>query len=155
MTFRLYSFSYIIPKITLSCFNSRMLKFIIILHLLISICISPVSKLIIPSLYSTSSPEIMTNKESFSFSLCSIPNYSTTFSVIWFLIALLSTIILNCFVCHLTLKFKYLLIVPLRVYSLFTSFFASCRPDFFPTVSLLLANIWSFFFFNMLWIIVL
>ena len=121
LIFRLYFFNYIISKITLSCPNSRILKFIIILYSLISICISLISRLIILSLYSTSSPEIVTSKQGFFFSLYSIPNCFIIFNIIWFLITLLSTIILNCFVCHLTFKFKYLLIVPLRVYSLFTN----------------------------------
>ena len=81
-----------------------------------------------------------------SFFLYGIPNCSTTFSTIWFLIILLFTIILNCFVCYLTLKFKYLLIVSLRVCSLFISSFMSYRPDLFLTVNLLLTNIWFFSF---------
>ena len=60
--------------------------------------------------------------------------------------ALLSTIALNCFAYYLTLKSKYLLIVPLRVYSLFTGSFISYRPDHFLTINPLLANVWSFFF---------
>ena len=118
-----------------------MLKFIIILCPLILTYISFVFRLIILFLYNTGSPEIVTNKKGFSFSLYSIPNHSTTSSIIWFLIALLSTIILNCFTCYLTLKSKYLPIVPLRVYSLFTSSLTSYRPDLFLTISLLLTNI--------------
>ena len=59
---QLYSLNYIIFKISLSCPNGKILKFIITLYLLISIYISSISKLIILSLYSTSSPEIITNK---------------------------------------------------------------------------------------------
>ena len=59
---KLYSLNYIIFKIALSYPNNRILKFIITLYLLITTYISPISRLIIPSLYSTSSPEIITNK---------------------------------------------------------------------------------------------
>jgi hypothetical protein len=60
LIFRLYSLNYIIPKTASSWPNSRILKFIIISRLLILIYTSPVSKLIILSLYSTGSPKIMT-----------------------------------------------------------------------------------------------
>jgi hypothetical protein len=56
----MYFFNYIIPKTTLSYLNNRILKFIITLYPLILICTSPVSKLIILSLYSTNSPKIIT-----------------------------------------------------------------------------------------------
>ena len=118
-----------------------------IFYLLISTYISSVFRLIIPSLYSTSSPEIITSEQGFSFSLYSILNCSTTFSTMWFLVALLFIIILNCFACYLTFKFKYLLIVSLRVYSLFTSSLTFYRPDFFLTIGLLLANVQFFFFY--------
>ena len=59
---KLYSLNYTIPKIALSCPNNRMLKFIITLYPLILTYISLFSKLIIPSLYSTGSPEIITSK---------------------------------------------------------------------------------------------
>ena len=75
----------------------------------------PISKLIIPSLYSTGFPKIVINGYRCSFSLYNIPNRFTVLGVMWFLITLLSTIALNCLSRHLTLKFKYLLIVPLRV----------------------------------------
>ena len=75
----------------------------------------PIFKLIILSLYSTSSPEIITNGYRYSFSLYSIPNYFTILGVMWFLVTLLSIIALNCLSRYLTFKFKYLLIVPLRV----------------------------------------
>ena len=118
-----------------------MSKFIITLCLLIFTYIDSVFKLIIPSLYSISSPEIITNKKGFSFFLYSIPNRSTTFNIMWFLITPLSTIILNCFACYLTFKFKYLLIVPLRVYNLFISFFISYKLNLFLIINLLLVNI--------------
>ena len=82
-----------------------------------------VSKLIIPSLYSTGSPEIITNGYKYFFFLYSIPNCFTILGVMWFLVTLLSIIALNYLSCHLTFKSKYLLIVSLRVYSLFISFF--------------------------------
>ena len=72
-------------------------------------------KLIIPFLYSTSSFKIITNRYRYSFSLYSIPNLFTILGVIWFLITLLSTITLNYLSRHLTLRLKYLLIIPLRV----------------------------------------
>ena len=75
----------------------------------------PISKLIIPFLYSTGFPKIVTNGYRYSFFLYSIPNYSTILGIIWFLITLLSTIALNCLLRHLTFKSKYLLIVFLRV----------------------------------------
>ena len=75
----------------------------------------PVSKLIIPSLYSTNSSKIIINKYRCSFFLYSIPNYSTIWGAMWFLITLLFTIALNYLSRYLTLKSKYLLIVPLRV----------------------------------------
>ena len=74
-----------------------------------------VFKLIILSLYSTGSSKIAINGYKCSFSLYSIPNYFTVLGVIWFLIILLSTIALNCLLYYLTLKFKCLLIVFLRV----------------------------------------
>ena len=75
----------------------------------------PVFKLIIPSLYNTSSFKIVINRYRCFFSLYSIPNYFTILGTIWFLITLLFTIALNYLLYHLTLKFKYLLIVLLRV----------------------------------------
>jgi hypothetical protein len=60
LIFRLYSLNYIIPKTALSWPNSKMSKFIIIFCLLILTCTGPVFKLIILSLYSTESPEIVT-----------------------------------------------------------------------------------------------
>ena len=75
----------------------------------------PVFKLIILFLYSTSFSKIITNKYRCFFSLYSISNYFTILGVMWFLITLLFTIALNCLLYHLTLKFKYLPIVLLRV----------------------------------------
>ena len=72
-------------------------------------------KLIILSLYSTSSPKIVTNRYKCFFSLYSIFNRFTVLGIIWFLITLLSIIALNYLLCYLTLKSKYLPIVPLRV----------------------------------------
>ena len=72
-------------------------------------------KLIIPFLYSTSFLKIVTNGYRYSFFLYSIFNRSTILSIIWFLITPLFTITLNCLLCYLTLKSKYLLIVSLRV----------------------------------------
>ena len=57
---------------------------------------SPISKLIMPFLYSTNFLEIVTNRYRYSFSLYSISNRFTILGIIWFLITLLSTIILNC-----------------------------------------------------------
>ena len=74
-----------------------------------------ISKLIILSLYSTSSSKIITNGYRCSFSLYSIPNRFTVSDAMWFLITLLSTIVLNCLSCHLTFKSKCLPIVPLKV----------------------------------------
>ena len=74
----------------------------------------PVFKLIILSLYSISSFKIITNGYRYFFSLYSISNCFTVLGIIW-LITLLSTIALNCLLYYLTFKFKYLLIVPLRV----------------------------------------
>jgi hypothetical protein len=59
LIFKLYSCNYIIPKTASSWPNSRLLKFTIISYLLMLICTSPVSKLIIPSLYSTGSLKIV------------------------------------------------------------------------------------------------
>ena len=67
----------IIFKTTLSNPSSRILKFTVTLYPLISTYISPIFKLIILSLYSTSSPKIITNRYKYFFSLYSIPNYST------------------------------------------------------------------------------
>ena len=75
----------------------------------------PIFKLIILFLYNTGSPKIVINRYRYFFSLYSIPNHFTVLSVIWFLITPLSTIALNCLSRYLTFKFKYLLIVPLRV----------------------------------------
>ena len=75
----------------------------------------PVFKLIILSLYSTSSPKIIINGYRYSFSLYNIPNCSAVLGVMWFLITLLSIIALNCLLYYLTFKFKCLLIIPLRV----------------------------------------
>ena len=75
----------------------------------------PIFKLIILFLYSTGSPKIIINGYKYSFSLYSIPNYFTILGIIWFLITPLSTIALNCLLCYLTLKSKYLLIVSFRV----------------------------------------
>ena len=75
----------------------------------------PVFKLIILFLYSTSFPKIITNGYGYFFSLYSIPNRFTVFGAMWFLVALLSTIALNCLLYHLILKSKCLLIVLLRV----------------------------------------
>jgi hypothetical protein len=58
--FRLYSLNYIIPKTASSWPNSRILKFTIISCPLMLIYTSPVSKLIILSLYGTKSPKIVT-----------------------------------------------------------------------------------------------
>ena len=74
-----------------------------------------ISKLIILFLYSTSSLKIIINGYKYSFSLYSISNYFTILGAMWFLITLLFTITLNCLSRHLTFKFIYLLIVPLRV----------------------------------------
>ena len=74
-----------------------------------------ISKLIILFLYSTSSLKIVINRYRCSFSLYSIPNHFTVFNMMWFLVILLFTIALNCLLYYLTLKFKCLLIVPLRV----------------------------------------
>ena len=74
-----------------------------------------ISKLIILSLYSTSSPKIIANRYRFSFSLYNIPNYFTVLRTMWFLITLLSTITLNCLLYYLTFKSKYLLMVFLKV----------------------------------------
>jgi hypothetical protein len=60
LIFRLYSLNYIIPKTASSWPNSRILKFTITLRPLILIYTNPVFKLIILSLYSTGSPEIIT-----------------------------------------------------------------------------------------------
>jgi hypothetical protein len=60
LIFGLYSLNYIIPKTASSWPNGRILKFTIISRPLMLTYISPVSKLIIPSLYSTGSPEIVT-----------------------------------------------------------------------------------------------
>ena len=57
--------------------SNRILKFIITLCLLILTCMSPVFKLIILSLYSTSSSKIGINGYRFSFSLYSIFNSFT------------------------------------------------------------------------------
>jgi hypothetical protein len=57
---RLYFFNYIIPKTALFWPNSKILKYTITSCFLILIYTSPVFKLIIPSLYGTSSPEIVT-----------------------------------------------------------------------------------------------
>ena len=62
LIFKLYSLNYIIPEIALSYLSNRMSKFIITLCSLILTYISPISRLIIPSLYSTGSPEIVTSK---------------------------------------------------------------------------------------------
>ena len=74
-----------------------------------------ISKLIILSLYNTSSPKIITNRYGYFFSLYSISNRFTVLGAIWFLITLLSIITLNYLSRHLTLKFKCLLLIPLRV----------------------------------------
>ena len=74
-----------------------------------------VFKLIILFLYSTNSSKIVINGYRCSFFLYSIPNYSTVWGIMWFLIALLSTIALNYLLCYLTLKSKYLPIVLLKV----------------------------------------
>ena len=74
-----------------------------------------VFKLIILFLYNTGSPKIVTNGYRCFFSLYSIPNRFTVLGAMWFLITPLFTIVLNYLLCHLTFKFKYLLIVPLRV----------------------------------------
>ena len=71
-------------------------------------------KLIIPFLYSTSSPKIITNGYKF-FYLYNIPNRSAIWGAMWFLVTLLFTIILNCLLYYLILKFKCLLIIILRV----------------------------------------
>jgi hypothetical protein len=55
----LYSLNYIIPKTASSWPNGRILKFTIISRLLMLTYTSPISKLIIPSLYSTESPKIV------------------------------------------------------------------------------------------------
>jgi hypothetical protein len=60
LIFGLYSFNYIIFKTALSWLNSKILKFTIILYLLILTYTGPVFKLIIPFLYGTKSPEIVT-----------------------------------------------------------------------------------------------
>ena len=75
----------------------------------------PVFKLIILSLYSTSSPKIIINGYRYSFFLYSIFNYFTILGVIWFLVTLLSIIALNCLLRHLIFKSKCLLIIFLRV----------------------------------------
>ena len=75
----------------------------------------PIFKLIILFLYNTDSPEIVTNEYRYFFSLYSIFNRFIILGVIWFLVTLLSSIALNCLLYYLTLKSKYLLIVPLRV----------------------------------------
>ena len=72
-------------------------------------------KLIMLFLYSTSSFKIVINRYRCSFSLYNIPNCFIILGVIWFLIAPLFTIALNCLLYHLTLKSKCLLIVSLRV----------------------------------------
>ena len=74
-----------------------------------------VFKLIILSLYNTSSFKIIINGYRYYFSLYSISSRFTILGIIWFLVTLLSTITLNYLSRHLTLKLKYLLIVPLRV----------------------------------------
>ena len=66
-------------------------------------------------LYNTSSPEIIINGYRYFFFLYSIPNYFIILGAMWFLVTLLSTIVLNCLSCYLIFKFKCLLIVPLRV----------------------------------------
>ena len=78
---------------------------------LILIYIGFIFKLIILSLYSTSSPKIITNGYRYSFSLYSIPNHFTILGIIWFLITLLFIIALNYLLYYLTLKLKYLPIV--------------------------------------------
>jgi hypothetical protein len=60
LIFGLYSLNYIIPKTALSWPNNRILKFTIILYLLMLIYTNPISKLIIPSLYSIRSLKIVT-----------------------------------------------------------------------------------------------
>jgi hypothetical protein len=60
LIFGLYFLNYIIPKTVLSWPNGRILKFTIILCSLMLTCTSPVFILIIPSLYGTGSPEIVT-----------------------------------------------------------------------------------------------
>ena len=75
----------------------------------------PISKFIISSLDSTNSSNIITNRYRYSFFLNSIPNCFTIYNILWFLITPLFTIALNCLSHHLIFKFKYLLIVPLRV----------------------------------------
>ena len=92
-----------------------MLKFTIILYFLILTCIGPIFKLIILFLYSTSFSKIVTNRYKYSFFLYSIFSCFTILGVIWFLITLQSIIVLNYLLCYLTFKFKYLLIVSLRV----------------------------------------
>ena len=72
-------------------------------------------KLIIPFLYSTGSFKIVINKYRYSFFLYSIFSRFTILGVIWFLVALLSTITLNCLSRYLTFKLKCLLIILLRV----------------------------------------
>ena len=59
----------------------------------------------------------------------------------WFLVTLLSITALNYLLYYLIFKFKYLLIVPLKVLGLFTGYFKFYRPNFFLTISYLLANI--------------
>jgi hypothetical protein len=137
----LYSLNYIILSTALSCPNSRMLKFTVTLYPSILTYMGPVSRLIILSLYSTGSSKIIINEYRYSFPLYSIPNYSTTSSIMWFLITPLFIITLNCLSCHLTFKSKFLPIVSLRVWGLSTSSLISNRPDLFPTVNLPLANI--------------
>ena len=111
----MYFLNYIIFKTALSYPSNKILKFTIILRPLILTHIGLIFKLIIPFLYSTSSPKIITNGYRHSFFLYNIPNYSIILGIMWFLITLLSTIILNYLSRYLTFKSKYLLIVPLRV----------------------------------------
>ena len=75
----------------------------------------PVLKLIILFLYNTSFFKIVTNRYKYFFSLYSIPNRFTILGAIWLLVALLSTITLNCLSRYLIFMLKYLLIVFLRV----------------------------------------
>ena len=63
----MYSLNYIIFKTASSYFSNRILKFTIIFYPLILTYIGPVFKLIIPSLYSTSSSKIITNRYRFFF----------------------------------------------------------------------------------------
>ena len=72
-------------------------------------------KLIVLFLYNTSFFKIVINRYRYSFSLYSIFNYFIILGVIWFQVALLSTITLNYLLRYLIFSLKYLLIVLLRV----------------------------------------